>query len=99
LRIRWTSAAAPVHPDGPAVNYNYGILSVKVTVSGHKILKVGIASIDDGGNPRSQYIDQQSIPMLKQQVIQAQSAHIQGVPARATPALVSFSRSSRRCTA
>jgi uncharacterized protein with FMN-binding domain len=54
-------------------------LSVKVTVSGTKILNVGIASIDDGGNPRSQDIDQQSIPMLEQQVIQAQSAHIQGV--------------------
>jgi uncharacterized protein with FMN-binding domain len=64
---------------GPSVNYNYGILSVKVTVSGHKILKVGIASIDDGGNPRSQSIDQQSIPMLEQQVIQTQSANIQGV--------------------
>ncbi len=38
---------------GPAVNYNWGILSVKVTVSGSKILKVGIASIDDSGNPRS----------------------------------------------
>lgn len=64
---------------GAGVNYNYGILSVKVTVSGTKILNVGIASIDDGGNPRSQDIDQQSIPMLEQQVIQAQSAHIQGV--------------------
>ena len=64
---------------GPAVNYNYGILSVKVTVSGSKILNVGIASIDDGGNPRSQYIDQQSIPLLEQEVMQAQSANIQGV--------------------
>jgi uncharacterized protein with FMN-binding domain len=64
---------------GAGVNYNYGILSVKVTVSGSKILKVGIASIDDGGNPRSQYIDQQSIPMLEQQVIHAQSANIQSV--------------------
>jgi uncharacterized protein with FMN-binding domain len=54
-------------------------MSVKVTVSGHKILKVGIASIDDGGSPRSQYIDQQSIPMLEQEVMQAQSANIQGV--------------------
>jgi len=64
---------------GPAVNYSYGVLSVSVTVSGTKITKVGIASIDDGGNPRSQYIDQQSIPMLEQQALQAQSANIQGV--------------------
>ena len=64
---------------GSAVNYNFGVLSVRVTVSGHKIVKVGIASLDDGGNPRSQFIDQQSIPILEQQVMQAQSASIQGV--------------------
>jgi uncharacterized protein with FMN-binding domain len=64
---------------GPQVNYSYGILSVKVTVSGKKIVNVGIASLDDGGNPRSQYIDQQSIPLLEQETIQAQSANIQGV--------------------
>lgn len=64
---------------GTAVNYSYGVLSVKVTVSGNKILNVGIASIDDGGNPRSESIDQQAIPALEQEVMQAQSANIQGV--------------------
>jgi len=64
---------------GPAVNYNYGVLSVSVTVSGGKIAKVGIASIDDGGMQRSQYIDQQAIPILEQEALQAQSANIQGV--------------------
>ncbi len=64
---------------GSAVNYNFGVLSVRVTVSGHKIVKVGIASLDDSGNPRSQFIDQQSIPILEQEVMQAQSANIQGV--------------------
>jgi uncharacterized protein with FMN-binding domain len=64
---------------GPSVNYNYGVLSVRVTVSGKKITKVGIASLDDGGDPRSQSIDQQSIPILEQEVMQAQSASIQGV--------------------
>jgi uncharacterized protein with FMN-binding domain len=48
-------------------------------VSGNKILNVGIASIDDGGNPRSESIDQQAIPILEQEVMQAQSANIQGV--------------------
>jgi uncharacterized protein with FMN-binding domain len=52
---------------------------VSVTVSGKKITKVRIASLDDGGNPQSQSIDQQSIPMLEQQTLQAQSANIQGV--------------------
>jgi len=40
---------------------------------------VSIASINDGGNPRSEYIDQQSIPQLEQQALSAQSANIQGV--------------------
>ena len=66
-------------PTVRSVNYNYGILSVSVTVSGKKITKVGIASLDDGGNFRSQSIDQQSIPILEQQALQAQSANIQGV--------------------
>jgi uncharacterized protein with FMN-binding domain len=64
---------------GPAVNYNYGVLSVSVTVSGRKITKVGIASLDDGGQPQSQFIDQQAIPVLEQETMQAQSASIQSV--------------------
>ncbi|HTZ94280.1 MAG TPA: FMN-binding protein [Streptosporangiaceae bacterium] len=64
---------------GPQINYNFGVLSVKVTVSGGKIRKVGIAYLDDGGNPRSQFIDQQSIPILEQEALAAQSANIQGV--------------------
>ena len=64
---------------GPAVNYNYGVLSVRVTVVGTRISRVAIASINDGGMYRSQYIDQQAIPILEQQAMQAQSANIQGV--------------------
>jgi uncharacterized protein with FMN-binding domain len=64
---------------GQEVNYSYGVLSVKVTVSGSKITKIAIASLDDGGNPRSQFIDQQSIPILEQEALRAQSANIQGV--------------------
>jgi len=82
-----TSTTSPATPsssstrsaNGPSVNYNYGVLSVSVTVSGKKITKVGIASLDDGGNFRSQSIDQQSIPILEQQALQAQSPNIQGV--------------------
>ena len=64
---------------GPVVNYNYGLISVRVTVSGKKITKVSIASLNDGSNPRSQFIDEQSIPQLEQQALRAQSASIQGV--------------------
>ena len=64
---------------GAAMNYVFGILSVKVTVSGSTISNISIASINDGGNPRSAYIDQASIPLLEQQALSAQSATIQGV--------------------
>ena len=74
-----TVPIAPRSANGQAVNYNYGVLSVAVSVSGGRITKVGIASLNDGGNARSQSIDQQSIPMLEQQALQAQSANIQGV--------------------
>jgi uncharacterized protein with FMN-binding domain len=77
-----TTTAAPSvarSATGTATNYSYGILAVKVTVSGSTITNVSIASINDGGNPRSEYIDQQSIPQLEQQALSAQSANIQGV--------------------
>ena len=61
------------------MNYDFGVLAVRVTVSHGKIVKIGIASLQDGGNPRSQSIDQQAIPILEQEVLQAQSANIQGV--------------------
>jgi uncharacterized protein with FMN-binding domain len=65
--------------DGPVVNYHFGNLSVSVTVSGSRITRVGIAYLDDFGDARSEQIDQQSIPILEQEAVQAQSADIQGV--------------------
>jgi uncharacterized protein with FMN-binding domain len=74
------SAASPDRSAvGPVVNYNYGLVSVRVTVAGRKIVKVGIAALNDGSSPRSQFIDQQAIPLLEQEVLQAQSANIQGI--------------------
>jgi len=74
-----SSSSSTRRATGPQVNYNYGVLAVSVTAKGKTITNVGIASLDDGGNFRSQSIDQQSIPILEQQVLQAQSANIQGV--------------------
>ena len=64
---------------GAAVNYGYGVLSVSATVSGTKLTNAAIASINDGGNFRSESIDQQAVPILEQEALQAQSASIQGV--------------------
>jgi uncharacterized protein with FMN-binding domain len=64
---------------GPQENYGYGVLSVSVTVSGKRITGVTLASLEDGGNGRSQSIDEQAIPILEQEALTAQSADIQGV--------------------
>lgn len=55
------------------------MLDVQVTVSGGKITSVTVPRIDDGGNQRSQQIDQYSIPILEQEVMQAHSANVQSV--------------------
>jgi uncharacterized protein with FMN-binding domain len=73
------TSAATRTATGPRVNYNFGVLSVKVTVSGSKISKVGIAYLDDSDSPRSEMIDQDAIPILEQEALQAQSANIQSV--------------------
>ncbi|MGD0638667.1 MAG: FMN-binding protein [Nitrososphaerales archaeon] len=74
-----TIPSATRRATGAAVDYHYGVLSVSITASGNRISKVSIASLNDGGNFRSQSIDQQSIPILEQQALQAQNANIQGV--------------------
>ncbi len=71
--------AASRSATGAAANYSYGILSVKVEASGSNITNISIASIQDGGNPYSAYVDQASLPQLEQQAMNAQSAQIQGV--------------------
>jgi uncharacterized protein with FMN-binding domain len=78
--IAQVTPVAGVHSaTGPLVNYYFGVLSVKVTASGTKVEKVTIKSINDGGNPLSQSIDQMSIPQLESQAMAVQNANIQGV--------------------
>lgn len=74
-----TTTAATRTATGATVNYFYGALSVAATVSGPKLTNVSIASIDDGGNFRSQSIDRAAVPVLEQEALAAQSANIQGV--------------------
>lgn len=64
---------------GTVVTYAYGDLSVRITVSGHRITMVAIASLTDGGDFRSQSIDEQALPILENEALTAQSANIQGV--------------------
>lgn len=74
-----TTPTTPRSVTGESVNYVYGVLSVQVTASGSKISRVTIGTINDGGNYRSQSIDQMAIPQLEQQALSVQSANIQGV--------------------
>lgn len=64
---------------GPAVNYNYGVLAVRVSVSGRKLVKVVIASLQDAAMSRSQLIDHKAIPILESQALRLQRANVQGV--------------------
>ena len=58
--------------------YRYGELSVTVTESNGRITDVQMASLNET-DPRSVFIDDQAIPQLRQQVLAAQSASIDGV--------------------
>ena len=61
---------------GAVVNYNWGTVSVKVTATGKTITGISIASLNDFGNPRSQYIDGQALPILVNEALAAKGANI-----------------------
>jgi uncharacterized protein with FMN-binding domain len=59
-------------------SYRYGELSVTVTESNGHITDVEMASLNET-DPRSVQIDNDAIPQLRQEVLDAQSARIDGV--------------------
>jgi uncharacterized protein with FMN-binding domain len=59
---------------GPSVDMQWGPIQVTVKVKGTKI--VDISATYPTERPRSQFINSQAIPMLKQEVLQVQSAQI-----------------------
>jgi uncharacterized protein with FMN-binding domain len=59
---------------GPSVSMQWGPIQVTVKVKGTKI--VDISATYPTERPRSQFINSQAIPMLKQEVLQLQSAQI-----------------------
>ena len=63
---------------GPGVNFGYGTIAVKVTVTGGRIVSVSVAKLSTL-DPTSQQIAGQAIPMLRSEVLQAHSARIYGV--------------------
>jgi uncharacterized protein with FMN-binding domain len=63
---------------GPAENYGYGILATKVTVRGGRITDVALAGIRVAES-YSQMLAQQVVPILRQEVLSAQSAQVNTV--------------------
>lgn len=62
---------------GPVVNGPFGAVQATITLSGKKITNVAISAPQD--NPRSAGINQQAVPYLQSETLQAQSAQINGV--------------------
>jgi uncharacterized protein with FMN-binding domain len=63
---------------GSVASYRYGQLSVTVTERGARITDVEMASLSETDS-RSVEIDDQAVPQLRQEVLSAQSANIDGV--------------------
>ena len=60
---------------GTTVSHRYGSVTVTVTISGGKINNVSAQALD-GGDRRSQSIDSQAVPMMKTEVLSANSANV-----------------------
>ena len=60
---------------GTTVSHRYGSVTVTVTISGGKITNVTAQALD-GGDRRSQSIDSQAVPMMKTEVLSANSANV-----------------------
>ena len=73
-----TTAPALVSATGAMEQYGYGQLAVKVTVSGTRITQTSVTTLQTA-EQYSQQLAQQVIPMLRGQVLGAQSSRIDGV--------------------
>jgi uncharacterized protein with FMN-binding domain len=76
---------------GTQVQFGYGVLDVKVTVTGTRITDVSVPALQVI-DPTSQQICDQVFPMLRSEVLSAQSATIDGVSG-ATYTSASYARS------
>ncbi len=63
---------------GQSVQFGYGVLDVRVTVSGNHITDISVPNLRTA-EPTSQQISEQAIPMLRSEVLSAQSASVNGI--------------------
>ncbi|HUZ20421.1 MAG TPA: FMN-binding protein [Acidimicrobiales bacterium] len=76
-----TAAPTPVGAHsavGQAEQYGYGVLSVKVSVDGSRITGLTTVGLQTA-EPYSQSLAQQVIPMLKSEILTAQSTHVNAI--------------------
>jgi len=73
-----TSKTGPQSATGADQSFRYGQLAVTVTLTNGKISNVSLATVSET-DPRSASIDGYALPRLEQQVINADSANIDGV--------------------
>ena len=73
-----TTTVSTRQANGQDVPYRYGELEVKVIAKGNRITNVETV-MDQSFDPRSQQINDEAVPILRQQALSAQSANIDGV--------------------
>lgn len=73
-----TAAGPPGTVTGPVVNYGYGELATRIAISGGRITAVSVPVLKVA-EQFSQELADRSIPVLRHEVLAAQSAHIQAV--------------------
>jgi uncharacterized protein with FMN-binding domain len=72
------AAGPPGTVTGPVVNYGYGELAARVAISHDRITGVSVPVLKTA-EQFSQELADRNIPVLRQEVLAAQSAHIQAV--------------------
>jgi len=72
------ASSGPRSAVGAAEQYGYGVISVKVTVSGSKITDISVADLQTAES-YSQQLANQVIPMLRNEILKAQSLHVYGI--------------------
>ncbi|MCU4186254.1 FMN-binding protein [Acidiferrimicrobium sp. IK] len=74
-----TTAPAVRSAVGADTQYPYGDLAVEVKATGNHITDLIVTRLNDGGAGQSEFIDHQAIPLLRRQVLAAQTTNINGV--------------------
>jgi uncharacterized protein with FMN-binding domain len=72
------ASSRPQSALGASEQYGYGVLAVRVTVEGARIIDVSVANLQTAES-YSQMIAQEAIPILRQEVLQAQGVQVNGI--------------------